>query len=219
MRVDYMINLACAPKSALANPGLLPLLRANDPRVTPHAAACRACPASRNGEPFSCWGAIGGPVLESTEDWLDGLLDTDADRLGIAVLPSVAPGPGAVRVQTLRARGAFERREPYEIEWSGDDDETVLTMTLDQILGSMLFAGPLPPSSMLVYLLAFGVLPGDDLELIQAALDDAGARRKLVSTAPQPAAPPSPQTMAFLLLFGAMLRAVWLDLPLMIEVS
>ncbi len=48
---------------------------------------------------------------------------------------------------------------------------------------------------------------------------DARARRKLVELAPNPAPPPSPQTMAFLLLFGAMLRSLWLDLPLMIEIS
>jgi hypothetical protein len=73
---------------------------------------------------------------------------------------------------------------------------------------------------MLVYLLAFGVIPGDaPPELLQASLEDPRARRKLVELAPNPARPPSPQTMAFLLLFGAMLRSVSLDRPLMIEVS
>jgi len=220
MRVDYMINLACAPKAALASPGLLPLLRANDPRVGPHAGHCRACPASRNGEAFSCWGAIGSPIQESTEDWLDEQLDTDADSIGIAVLKSVVQGHSGAPVQAMRAQGVFERREPYEIEWSDDEDETVLTLTLDQILHAMLFSGPQPPSAMLVYLLAFGIIPGDaPPQLLQAALDDAGARRKLVELAPNPAAPPSPQTMALLLLFGAMLRSLWLDQALLIEVS
>ena len=220
MRIDYMINLACAPKAALAGPGLLPLLRANDPRVGPHAGHCRACPASRNGEAFSCWGAIGSPILESTEDWLDEQLDTDADSIGIAVLKSVVQGHSGAPVQAMRAQGVFERREPYEIEWSDDEDETVLTLTLDQILHAMLFSGPQPPSAMLVYLLAFGIIPGDaPPELLQASLENAGARRKLVELAPNPAPPPSPQTMAVLLLFGAMLRSLWLDQALLIEVS
>jgi len=191
MRIDTMINLACAPKTALASPGLLPLLRANDPRVGPHAGHCRACPASRNGEPFSCWGAIGAPILESTEDWLDAQLDTDADSIGIAVLNSVVKGHSGAPVQALRAQGAFEQREPHVIEWSDDDDETVLTLTLDQILHAMLFAGPQPPSAMLVYLLAFGIIPGDaPPQLLQASLRDAGARRQLVQLAPNPAPPP-----------------------------
>jgi hypothetical protein len=211
MRIDYMINLACAPKQAVGPGALLPLLRQNDPRLAPLASHCRQCPASRNGDAFSCWGAIGAPIAAATEEWLTDMLDGDGDGIGIGMLQSVVEPFSGAPVHALRAQGAFERNDPYEVEWELEDDET-LTLTLDQILHAMLFSGPQPPSALLVYAFAFELVPSDaPPDLLRAAIDDPNARRKLVQLAKNPAPPPSPQTMSFLLLFGAMLRAIWLD--------
>jgi hypothetical protein len=184
------------------------------------AHECEDCAGRLAREPFTCYGSIRYPIQRRTEEWLLSLLPDNLDSTaGVLLQKSVADfGYDGGPFVALRSNPAFfESPQESQRTWRGKGFlgrfTTAFTLTSTQLLQMMFGVGELQPAHCQMLCLFLGLVPHD---IASEQLQNSKTYLR-VAFADYDVPNNVPDVDGFIHFCDALLRAVYIDLPVGID--
>ena len=181
---------------------------------------CEDCAGRLAREPFTCYGSIRYPIQQRTEEWLLSLLPENLDSTaGVLLQKSIADfGYNGGPFVALRSNPAFfASPQAPRRSWKGKGlfgrFTTALELTSTQLLQMMFGVGELQPAHCKMLCLFLGLVPHEigveqfqnPRTFLRVAFEDYNVPAKV------------PDVDAYIHFCDALLRAVYIDLPVRID--
>jgi hypothetical protein len=188
------------------------------------APICGGCPAAVNGKPFGCYGSINYPIAARTEQWLMSLLPGDVQSpIGTVLQQAIKDfhydGEPIMKLRSQRT--FFEDPRGATRTWKSGKGffakvSNGFSVTSSQLLQMMFCVGPLQPSHCGMVAAFLGLIPHD---APPQALTNKAVFIAAAKDMPQRILPPTdaPGATNFMHLFQAMIGAVELEVPVLVD--